>query len=151
MSRKIVLLLLYVAILYPIGASFAGETKNPGLESYLPAKIDWAALNLQTYNYKSDWRPGAWVLERSWLSNGIDTIICHIVYNANAPAKGLDQAKKNAKELFELYKKNNKWPWLKLKIEIKYTKPPIYLSYPPDFPKPKSSTDWEAGAGLGGR
>jgi hypothetical protein len=151
MRKKIVLLLLCVAILCPIGASLAGEKKNPGLEPYLPTKIDWAALNLQAYNYKSDWRSKALVLERSWLSNGIDTIICRIRYKANASANGLEQAKKYAKELFETYRENNKWPWLKLKIEIKPIKLPRYQSKPREFPKRNFSTDWEAGAGVGGR
>jgi hypothetical protein len=121
--RATAFLLALLAMLVLLPAVRAQGTKGktvtidrPGDAPYTPSKLEWAALELQSY-FGRTWAPQDHV-DISYMSAGDGTTIrCLLQYTPDVAAQDMKMDRDIAQVNFDKYASRRGWPWLRLKFE----------------------------------
>ena len=90
----------------------ARTADRPGDEVYLPTKLEWAALELQTF-YRDDKD----VIVSFVSGSDGKTMMCIMTYRRNVPV-GTVKAERDIIQLqVQSYAETRKWPWLVVKFD----------------------------------
>jgi len=89
---------------------------RPGDAPFTPSKLEWAALELQTY-FGRTWTPQDHV-DISYMSAGDGTTIrCILQYTPDVAAQDIKMDRDIAQVTFDKYATRRGWSWLRLKFE----------------------------------
>jgi len=91
-----------------------GET-SPGLEPYIPTKLEWLALELKADNQYDEFIDNRFGL--TYIAKGEDTILISVIHFPDVDRSAMWLAVDYAKKITQTVMDRHKWYWVRIEVE----------------------------------
>ena len=107
--KSVFLILASAALVYSVATHAGTEPLSPGMQPYIPTRLEWLELSLQANSQEEDFTNPGYSYRVSYLAKPPDTIVVLAQYSRGTSAGLVDRAIEHCKRTVEKQASSYGW------------------------------------------